>query len=501
MYPSFKDIVKRNITLSTMAIWLSLGISLTALIFSVYSSQALSDANVSLKKHLIAKTQLQQLMALLVEAESSQRGYILTGKENYLTPYYDATASINTTLDTLRNVYVTEPDLLPELSKISRPISGKMTELELTLTLQKRGQTAAAKEIIETDIGKIGMDTIRKNVDALSNKETIVVDDLTESFRFYQQLSQWGVLILIALNLIAFFLTVHFMRRAAQMEHINRLALEAEKKRLDQLVAERTSELSDLTEYLQVVREEERATLARELHDELGAVLTAAKLDSMFIRAKLKNADPLILNKLSNLTTTLDDGIKLKRKIIEDLRPSTLTNLGFAMAIKMLCEEFSERANIGLDLRCQDDLTIHDSLGIALYRIVQESLTNIAKYAQASAIQIVFDPQGTILNVSIKDNGQGFEPEKLIKGHGHGLISMRQRIAALRGKFSIQSAPGQGTLIQISVPITLQSQLNISQPVPPVVEVQIEPMPPTLSPAPSEPETTTEKPLQSAHRA
>ncbi|MFX8832944.1 CHASE3 domain-containing protein, partial [Acinetobacter baumannii] len=74
-----------------MAIWLSLGISLTALIFSVYSSQALSDANVSLKKHLIAKTQLQQLMALLVEAESSQRGYILTGKENYLTPYYNAT--------------------------------------------------------------------------------------------------------------------------------------------------------------------------------------------------------------------------------------------------------------------------------------------------------------------------------------------------------------------------------------------------------------------------
>ena len=212
----------------------------------------------------------------------------------------------------------------------------------------------------------------------------------------------------------------------------------------------RTASLSALANHLQQVREDERGHLARELHDELGALLTAAKLDLARLKSRIGTSGPEVQERLQHLGATLNQVIALKRRIIEDLRPSALANLGLATALEILAREFSERA--GLSVQAQvDEVRLNDAAQLAVYRLVQESLTNIGKYAQARQVNVRVQPQGAQVVVTVHDDGIGFEPATL--GHGgHGLAGMRQRIEALGGQWQVQSTAGQGTTVHAWLP-------------------------------------------------
>jgi signal transduction histidine kinase len=203
------------------------------------------------------------------------------------------------------------------------------------------------------------------------------------------------------------------------------------------------------------VREEERGHLARELHDELGALLTAAKLDVARLKSKLGTQAPEFAQRLQHLTETLNSGIALKRRIIEDLRPSSLSNLGLTASLEILAREFAERSGIEIATNLET-VELDESSQLTVYRLVQESLTNVGKYAQAEQVDITVKNVDGQIGVEIRDNGLGFETGD-VRTSTHGLAGMKHRVEAAGGRLSVESQPGEGTRISATLPRSTQS--------------------------------------------
>jgi protein-histidine pros-kinase len=231
--------------------------------------------------------------------------------------------------------------------------------------------------------------------------------------------------------------------------------LKSENQRLDTLVQERTVELSDLASYLTNVREAEKARLARELHDELGSLLTAAKMESDWIGRKL-SCDTLVSCKerLSHLEQLLDSGITLKRRIIDDLRPPLLEMLGLVSALRSLGEDFARNAEetLNLDLPAAD-IDLDSEPALAIFRIAQEALTNIRKHAHARQVVLALRiKEEWGLELEIADDGQGFQTGAARWQH-HGLAGMKHRVQMCAGDFMVTSRPGAGTRILVHIPM------------------------------------------------
>jgi signal transduction histidine kinase len=251
-------------------------------------------------------------------------------------------------------------------------------------------------------------------------------------------------------------------REAERLQHLR--ALQAERDKLERAVQQRTETLTELARHLQTVREDERSHLARELHDEMGGLLTAAKLDLARLRARLPGMAPEVAERLEHLRATLDQGIVLKRRIIEDLRPSSLDNLGLQAALDILCREWSERSGVPIHSAVAD-LPLDPERSLVVYRLVQEALTNIAKYAQARNVMVRLAEVQGAAEVEVSDDGVGFNPQQRVRpqadgqarghghGHGHGLVGMQFRVQSCGGTLRLQTAPGQGTRITARLPL------------------------------------------------
>jgi len=228
--------------------------------------------------------------------------------------------------------------------------------------------------------------------------------------------------------------------------------LERQNKRLEQAVHDRTAELRELAGSLITAREDEKDRLARELHDELGSLLTAAKLHLARLRGKLFE-EPAIADRLKQVNQLLDEGISLKRRIVEDLRPSSLTMLGLTISLANLCAEVGARLNIAIEVEF-DEVGLTQDGHLAIYRLVQEALNNVCKHAKATRVRVSVKSEPTLVRVQIEDDGIGFDPSKP-KSAAHGIAGMRFRIEQLNGCMSVASSPGAGTLLEASMPATI----------------------------------------------
>ena len=396
------------------------------------------------------RVELSRLLQQMLDAETGQRGFLLTGDERYLQPYEAATAGLNQTIETLRGSYLTTPEELGELTELSRNISRKLAEMDLSVRLRKQGNEEAWRFILLTDVGREHMDSIRAQTAHLVEVRSRAVDRGQMQVIHALQLSRAGIAAVALIGLLAFYM---YLRQTQALELAGRRqqeALKIERDRLGDQVRERTASLAELATHLQQVREEERAHLARELHDELGSLLTAAKLDVARIKSKIGPDAPELQARLQHLTETLNSGIALKRNIIEDLRPSSLSNLGLVAALEILARETGERT--GLDITCRlDPVPLDDSAQLTVYRMVQESLTNISKYAQARSVQVTLEHRPAQVAVRVQDDGVGFDTAH-IDPATHGLHGMRHRVEAAGGKLTIASSPAGGTLVSATLP-------------------------------------------------
>ena len=404
--------------------------------------------NQSQARHLARDNGLR-LRELLTTAETAQRGFLLTGRDNYLAPVQQAEHELPTLLAGLRGQYASsEWEAL--VADASRRANEKLSELQLVIQLYREGNTPAWQGLVESDIGREKMQAVRDAVAQLDRHELGQIAREREAVLRSLTYGRIGVhgLTLLSLLGLAVFLRRNEALHAARREHAQELA--QERDRLDREVVRRTAELTELARHLQTVREDERAHLARELHDELGALLTAAKLDVARIRRMTKTAAPEIDERLRHMSELLDQGIALKRRIIEDLRPSALSNLGLVPALEILTREFTQRSGLQLNLELIEAHT-EDADRLALYRLVQEALTNVLRHAKAKSVRVTLGEADGWLQLQIRDDGQGFNPEAVGAGH-HGLLGMRYRIESLGGTLQLLSAPGRGTLVLARLP-------------------------------------------------
>ncbi len=410
------------------------------------SSRALADINQAQQ----VRGTLSQILQNMLDAETGQRGYLLTGEVSYRKPYDTAVKQVGGNLAILRQLYADRPAELNQLAELSKHVLRKVAEMDMSVRLRQDGKDDAWKFVITTDVGQEEMDAIRATAGelvAISNKtlhqsQIQVLQSL--------QLARAGTAIVAMAALFAFFLYLRQTHALRSVGERQQEALQRERNALEDEVRERTASLAELATHLQDVRETERGYLARELHDELGSLLTAAKLDVARLKSRLADS-PDAIQRLQHLTELLNSGIALKRRIIEDLRPSSLSNLGLVASLEILGREFAERSGIQIEMALEP-VAMDESHQLTIYRMVQESLTNIGKYAEASEATIVMKNYENHAIIEVADNGKGFDMLRA-RPSTHGLAGMRHRVEAARGKLTVTSSPGRGTRLSAMLPV------------------------------------------------
>lgn len=408
------------------------------------------EAVVAMNEGQQTRNAVNRLLQSMLDAETGQRGYLLTGNETYLEPYDKAVVTVQANLDELRNRYLKSPDDLQQFANLSREVSRKLAEMELSLRLRRQGNEDAWKLILHTDVGKEHMQSIRKQAHALIERSSRKIQEHQSQIVQSLMLSRIGIATVTAIGLLAFYMYLRQARTLQQISQREQDVLEHERERLEGLVRERTASLSELASHLQQVREDERGFLARELHDELGALLTSAKLDVARLKSKIDHQAPDIAERLKHLNETLNSGIALKRRIIEDLRPSSLSNLGLTAALEILTREHAEGAGIEVETNLEA-VELTEATQLTVYRLVQEALTNISKYAKAKKVLVTVHGYPTHVAVQVRDDGAGFDPAG-VGPTSHGLAGMRHRVEAAGGRLTITSSADSGTLISAVLP-------------------------------------------------
>jgi signal transduction histidine kinase len=407
---------------------------------------------------------LAELLEQLSQAEAGQRGYLLTGDRKYLQPYQSARDRIEPTLDQFGNLFRDEEN--GQLASVEQRntlrhlrvlIGSKLTELSATLELYSTRGPEQATDLMRTTVGSSVMNEIRAAAGALRNDERNEVNheiERAERLRWVSRLLMGGV---VLLNIILLIVSASLLARQARRRAELTEQLASENEELERRVRRRTSELSALSSHLQQLSEKEKASLARELHDELGGLLIAVKMDVSWLQKRSPTAmDPDLQSRWTRVLKVLDEGVDFKRRIVESLRPTLLDNMGLLPAVRWITEETCTRAG----LHCNESYPeveplLADDAAIMVFRLVQEALTNIVKHAHASEVTVQIGMSESEMSVIVADNGIGIASERRDAVGSHGLATMRHRVRSFGGTLEIESLSPSGTRLHSRLPLAL----------------------------------------------
>ena len=433
---------------------ISLPLAVLAAAFLVFinesSFQESTKALANIESAQQTRGAINKLVQQVLDAETGQRGFLLTGDPRYLEPYNTATADINQNLDAMRQLFAPSREQLADFDLMSRHVSRKLAEMDLTVRMRREGNEDGWKFVLTTDVGKEQMEAIREQSTRLMASSIHKMEQGQVQIQKALQVSRIGIATTALVGLLAFYMYLLQTKALVASGIREKDSLERERDLLEKQVRERTASLAELATHLQNVREDERGHLARELHDELGALLTAAKLDVARLKSRLAGNLPEASERLEHLTSTLNSGIALKRRIVEDLRPSSLSHLGLVASLEILAREFEERSGLSVTTDLET-VELGGSAQLTVYRLVQESLTNMAKYANATQAEIRLENFDSYIAVEVRDDGKGFNAENVAPG-SHGLAGMRHRVEAAGGRLTVTSASGTGTQISAVLP-------------------------------------------------
>jgi signal transduction histidine kinase len=430
---------------------------LVGLFFLAAAGQSrLNAANERVHASQLRQQALSEFIALLTDAESGQRGYLLTGDSSYLQPFTEAVATVGAALDRVREAYGGRADSAEFQQEELRTLTGKkLGELEETLSLFKTRGAGPAVKVVRTDEGKRIMDEISRIVGTMRVAEARELSAATVQWQSDFRLSRWvsaaGVILNLGLVLLATRLVYGDMRRRA----LQATSLRDQKQDLEQQVDERTRELTALSTHLQGISEQEKYALSRELHDELGGLLVAARMDLSWLQQRLPTTDPAIEQRFRRIHESLSAGVDLKRRVVEELRPTLLDNMGLFAALRWQFKETCRRAGLNCtETIPESELQFNPDAAIGVFRIAQEALTNILKHAEAKSAALVIGIEGNTFSLRVSDDGKGIPAMRLQNITSHGLASMRHRIAALGGTWEVRSpSSGGGTVVIALIPL------------------------------------------------
>lgn len=431
-----------------------IAVSLAVLVLVVSELGFYRQKGISVGREASVETQMTVggLRQALLFMESAERGYMLTGRSDYLAPYLEQERKFQELLASAEQVATNDAPLRGKLSQLVELARQKHSEMRTVLERFEAGDREGAIELTLTDMGREMMVQISTLTDQIIREENHYYAQTSLDRDSVLRGSRAGIWVLVVVCVGGAMALMRLSRNREAERRIYMLQLHAERDRLDEEVGRRTAETIELARHMERVREDERARLARELHDELGGLLTAAKLDLARIRKRIHDDTGTKQQLVEHLGQSLDAGIALKRRIIEDLRPSSLSNLGLRRTLQIQCAEFSQRAELPVDAQV-DEVTLSPERSLAVYRLVQEALTNVAKYAQASRVRVVLRRLDGQVEVLVEDDGKGFDIAATLASGGHGLQGMRFRIRSCGGDVSIRSSPGSGTSVRAVLPL------------------------------------------------
>jgi signal transduction histidine kinase len=436
-----------------------LGIAFIATLFMVAESgyKRIHDASAVISAAEERQALLARYVRLMLDAESAQRGFLLTDDVRYLRAFDPAIRALDPVLDRLvAELRAGNLEEDAQLAESVRMVAGKkIGEMQTALRLYGEVGRDAALQLLDTEMGQKAMTDLRHQLRLLWDAEAERLEkarrgserDLRTSRVLLGVASFLSAVLVI---LIGSLLGRDLRRRAQEAQDLGE-----RNRELDRTVQQRTAMLFHLSSSLQKVAEREKAALARELHDELGGLLVATKIDVSWLRKHSDDGSEPSKLRWDRVLRCLDEGLSLKRRVIESLRPTLLDNVGLVAALRWLVDETLRRAGIACEERYPDEMPeLSPDARIAVYRVVQECLMNIAKHSKAKSVLLMITDGDGQMSVLIRDDGIGIDEARMETPQSHGLLGMRHRIESLDGSMTIRSlGPGVGTECRFTLPL------------------------------------------------
>ncbi len=423
--------------------------------FIVVSERNYQTVSESVHDRRVARDNLdvvETLFITLLNAETGQRGYLLTGDKEYLEPLITARAALPKLQKQLTIAFANRPDQQKQVDDLATITLNKFIELQTTIALADQGKREDAIKLVSGNSGKQLMDSARQKIARLSDEITRDLDTARKESERNMLVSRVGMLAIAMLNLLLLACALYlFIKDLHQRQSLIAIR-ETENQRLLNLVNERTAELNELSTHLQRSSEQDRAALARDLHDELGGILTSAKMDLEWLRTHAAHS-PDALKRFKQMSDMIDEAVSIKRRVVENLRPSLLDNLGLAPALEWYITEHCNKGGLTCTLNLAEELgVISPDASIALFRIVQEGTTNALRHAKAANFTAKLHVDEKNIYLDLTDDGAGLPPAFNPLKMSHGLSGIRQRARSLGGDAVWKSAPGKGTTIEVTIP-------------------------------------------------
>jgi len=227
-----------------------------------------------------------------------------------------------------------------------------------------------------------------------------------------------------------------------------------ERKRAEEELRHSHEQLRNLSAHIESLREAERTSIAREIHDELGQALTALKMDLSWLNKRLPNEQRALIEKIGEMSSYIGKTIQTVKRVSTELRPGVLDDLGLMAAVEWQVQEFQERTRIKCDFTTEgEDLNLDRDLATGVFRILQEALTNVARHANATKVKVRLNERDGQLLLQVRDNGNGIKEKQITHPKSFGLIGMRERARSWNGSVKIDGISGKGTTVTVSIPL------------------------------------------------
>jgi signal transduction histidine kinase len=446
--------------------FLIIGFLAALFFFTGAGQERLQQASEQLQKSALREHYIDQLQIGVFRTVAVQRAYLLTGDQKFLNSYDRYVADVEPRLERLQSVYTGSDSDLADMRTLHVLIGKRLADLAMIVAIQKSQGTSAAIALVKTSVGTDTGDAINDILEQMRDRESaqhsVAEDHWTRSLTLSHWITVAGTIFNMLLVGVAARLVYIDMRRRT----LQTAELRDQKLQLEREAEERNRELVELSTHLQNVAEREKAGLARELHDELGGLLVGARMDISWAEQHLASDDPELKKRLQRVQQNLSAGVDLKRRIIEELRPTLLDNVGLFAALRWQLKETCGSAGLKCSESYPDEEPKFTSeAAIALFRIAQEAFTNILKHSAAKSMDITLDMDGDAIVMQILDDGKGIPASRLTAIGSHGLASMRHRVRALGGRLDVRSPPSGGTILLVRIP-AINALQEVAEPAP-----------------------------------
>jgi signal transduction histidine kinase len=420
------------------------------------NARDLEESGNNVSRTIEGTEKLRQIGNIFFIAESSQRGYIITGDPAYLAPYREMQQRIPVRLAEIAELFAKDPMQSASVVRLRELAAKKFSGMDQTLDAFRDQGQAKAMALVASEEGMNTMVAVRDLIGGMLTEESRMLSErrATAAKSYSGGLTKAMVAsAVVALALSAFyFLMYRFLRQRDAALRV----VEATNAELEQRVIDRTADLSHLSRHLLNVREHEKKIIARDLHDEFGSYLTAINMDVSRARDKIATTNPDQAAKLERTLGLLSSAIEMKRQLISELRPSLLDNLGLGPALEQYIDEWSRRTGIAASFDHQGELqSDEEGSPIAIFRVFQEALTNIAKHSGATRVAAYAYRVDDAIEFEIADDGVGLTVADRSKPGTHGLLGIRERVLAYDGHLELLNGPSGGTILRGTMPCHL----------------------------------------------